>query len=151
MSCSTVAQPELGDAYLFASMKEVNFVGTRDGGVLGMDYVYDFITNGFSDFTIIPYHFEYRTLWFNPGGQLGLAALGRFLHLALLIGPKSATWGAGFLYLYRLVLLCRGQYHQIAFIDDDDRAVELHRMTYFFQRLPETVIPEDLVQVEPTD
>jgi len=194
-SCSTVAQPEAGDGYLFASVKEVNFIGTADGAVLGLDYMFDNVNNGFVDFSLLPYRFEYRTLWFNPAGEFGLTALGRYLHVALqtyqpgqhqpnppapaittlrlelrssymerpalgsvppnvafdlapiVVGPTG-----GLPYLYRLVLLCRGQYHQIAFVDDrQDRMVELHRMAYFFQRLPETVIAEDYVQVEPLD
>jgi hypothetical protein len=194
MVSSTVAEPEPGDAYLFASVKEANYVGTRDGAVIGMDYYYTGSGNGFADFTHLPFHMEYRTLYFNPAGQFGLTALGRFLHAVLGLGipttvvtgspapkrtltlelrvgefeqpviappypprvtleipPRGANVAPDWLNLYRFVLLCRGQYHQIGFIDDVDRAVELHRMTYFFQRLPETMILEDLVQAEPID
>jgi len=59
--------------------------------------------------------------------------------------------GTSYLKLLRLVLLARGQYHRIKLIDKADREVQVHRMVYYFQRLPEPGIPETLVQVEPTD
>jgi hypothetical protein len=203
ISCSTVARPEPGEAFIFASRSEGCFVGTADGAVLGLDMVYS-PQNGvpFLDYDFFPYPMTYRTLPFGPAGGMAAPALGRFLHLALeaVVGvitpltlteelkvrvkarrspleegenpsgspPSNATFAVEGtasvtgVTLRRLVLLCRGQYHQIE-VDDraftastgissgNNRLVALHRMTYFYQRLPETMVPETTVQAEPAD
>ena len=147
------------------------YVATRAGAILEMDINEGGANPGLVDYGGLRYDFEYATSLLAPGGY-GLVARARMFDILwnahgtvpllrvtvlidfaptpiaiLTITPPPAF---PLERLDRLILLARGQYHQILLSNTTfNTMVEIQRMAYHVQRLPLPAVPETVVQAEP--